>query len=253
VDKDKNKNAFLQHFFEEIHFLKFQKAYTSFPNGKIINNSQNPKPDDTPDFILITEKACIGIEVTRLFEGKTVFGIIPAAQDNLRKILAEQVQSVYSSKYGMFPVVAVLRFRNEIQLIKNTLSKIAEDIAEIIRNSSFSVDGYTYITAKLPEYLDMISVMPGSEHAIILDEPSLSYSEKPLSTSILSDMINKKSNDIPQYTKKYRFDEKWLLCIIEPIGNLTNSSLPIVKNKINKWNFDKVFVFEINNNKLMEL
>lgn len=249
--KDKNRNEFLQHIYEEIHLLKFQKAYEGFPNGKIINNFQKPPGDNSPDFILNTVKGYIGIELTRLCEGKTEYGIIPSEQDNLRKKLAEQVQSYYSLKYSMFFIVAVLRFKNEIKLRDNTLSKIAKDIAEIIRNSSFSENDYIYITNKLPECLELIIVMKENEHVIIFVEPSMLFSEAPLSIGILSGMIKKKSAMIPKYTKNYKLDEKWLLCIIAPIGNLTNSSLPNINKQINKCDFDKVFVFETNNNNLM--
>ena len=247
--KDRNRNEILQHLYEEIHFLEFQKAYKGFPNGEIINNFQNPPCDNSPDFILNTVKGYIGIELTRLYEGKTKYGIIPSEQDNLRIKLAEQVQSAYSLKYNNFPIVAVLRFKNEIKLRNNTLSENAKDIAEIIRNSSLKENGYTYITDELPEYLGMIAVMKENEHVIIFDEPSMSFSETPLSIDILSEMIKKKSAMIPKYTKNYKFYEKWLLCIIEPIGNLTNSSLPSINNQISKCDFDKVYVFEINKNK----
>lgn len=251
--KANNRNELLKQLYEETHFLEFQKVYKGFPNGKIINNFKNPPSDNSPDYILNTEKSYIGIELTRLYEGKTEYGFIPSEQDNLRKKLAEQVQSAYSLKYNIFPVVAVLRFKNEIKLRDNTLSENAKDIAEIIRNSSLIENGYTYITDKLPVYLDMIAVMKEDEHVIIFDAPSISFSETPLSIDILTEMIKKKSAIIPNYTKNYKFDEKWLLCIIEPIGNLTNSSLPNINKQINKCNFDKVFVFEINNNDLIVL
>ncbi len=249
----KSRNEISQHRQEEIHFSKFRTACKDFPSGEKISNFQNPPGDNSPDFILNTERGYIGIEMTRLYENKTECELIPPEQDRLRKKLAEQVQSIYSSKYNDYPVVAVLHFKDDIKLRDNTLSESAKDIAEIIRYSASTEDGSTYVTDKLPEYLYMMAIMRENEHVIIFDEPSMSFSETPLSIDVLSGMIKRKSALIPKYTNRYKFIEKWLLCIIEPIGNLTNSSLPVINKQINKFGFDKVYVLEIPNNDLMEL
>jgi hypothetical protein len=198
-----------------------------FPPGTI-------EPGEAPDFVVRTDRSCVGIEVCEYFRPERPLGSHPKEQEALTHHITDRA-TARAIEAGVPPCWVVVTFERNVRLLKRDIDTVADAIVDAIRT------GRTYLrnNGKLPSCIDDIVVHPLPAGKELLVAPIGTTWVPPTDADELARLIATKEGKLPAY--RARCDVVWLLIVIDgfQLSSMTErpTSLPSIATA-----FDRVLV-----------
>lgn len=230
---------------EEKYILdRFKTCYHSFPEGEI-NKSEKP------DFIIKSNKKVIGIEITEIFqdshEGHSKYQQRSSDRHDFSNKIILELQKFVDFTFHIsidFNDFYHLKKSKEKELLTKTFKATVSHLIRLKNKQEFLIQDYK----RLPEEIDSVRIGR-------YDGLDASFDEKP-DGGVVSDMteihinsiISKKEEKLKHYKDCH---EHWLLIKEGNYYAGTFSDIKIESPIIS--NFNKVFLFRINQSEVIEL
>ena len=206
----------------------FKEAYSKFPQGKILDDENQEKPD----FIVLTKNGKIGIEVTSIVDRKQ-----KRSESECEKAVLE-ARRIYEMQHLPNLQVSV-HIGCEKVFNKKNRSHFANAIAKQVINNTPPPKSYILI-------FNLPSLTQNHWHV-----PSGGICREDFEAE-LQDVLDEKESKIANYSPDCR--EQWLLVVAENMSASTfyEASEKTILHQY-KSSFNKVFLLELFKGKLIEL
>jgi hypothetical protein len=225
----------------------FKEAYPDFPEGKILADENQEKPD----IIVLTLNGKIGIEITAIIDKKQ-----KRAESECEKAVIE-ARKIYE-ELGLPKLQVSVHIGSEESINKKTRKQFAKAVAKLVANNIPL--GSSHVTLE-NKWNDLVNFPYEINAILILQHPSLSINHWHVPSGgfcredfagELQGVLDEKETKIQGYAPDCT--EQWLVVVAE---NMSASTFfdPSAKtiNHLYKSSFDKVFLLELFKAKLFEL
>jgi hypothetical protein len=232
---------------ERWYLEQFRTCFPSFPIGNVI-------PGESPDFLVCSEEATTGIEVTQ-FYAPALNGVRPIQEmQSLKDRIVELAHRLYLEAGGPALYVTVY-FRSPLDVTKRDVSKIAQELAEAI------------LKTPVPQTIDAPfanvswwdlppSIVNVHIHGSVDGEDQLWYSGAggwvfPVDASLVNEVVARKER-MAQIARR-KCDHLWLLIVNDVFSRATPSELKYeAMLSVGKGSFDRVIWLSTNSGAFYE-
>ncbi len=235
---NRNRQKLLERFFLD----RFREGYAGFPQGEI-------KCSERPDFLVLGREQTIGIEVQEYARGSSKDeGSIQRRDGELKRRVEAKAITAYELRSST-PVLTWLQWNLNVSLEKNTVDKVANDVAEIVawfvaQNDSdkITIDWEDLENSPSKNVVDSVRIMklsPGTSSFFTSVEAGFVT----VTPEELQKVIDDKNALADGYLEKC--DTMWLLIVAEGLHVASTASLTdAARQHVYQSRFERVFFFD---------
>jgi len=238
---------------EEKQLLRyFNQLYTEFPKAKIMKT-------ESPDFVVkLGRHRKIGLEITKLFliknSAETHFVLhFEAEQKEIIESFKNKFHTLYNY-HAHFHFSFAANYSEYIDTIENKVNELGERMQEKLNNvESQGYYFYKFKKGELPVWMDSVHLIYHPDDKVsdwVSCEKNVPFENFIESIELI---VNQKQEKINLYQKNW-MDSYWLLIVADCLNCATNFN---INNHLSRWqfksDFDKIFLFELYDQKIHEL
>ena len=176
------------------------------------------KKTESPDALVITRDRTVGLEIRRIFRQESRFGSPLRQQEDFRRKIVAEAESIYAQKGGR-PISVSVHYNGTADSSSYSRKQLSEALVNIVEKNMPALDGrkeesYNYINREyFPDFFDTICVYRFTD--ITRSNwfvPGADYLE-PLTPNHITTAIAAKETKINSYREKAT--HIWLLIVTE--------------------------------------